>query len=159
MLEQINFFPDFAGSFGYKLIEKRATGALRKLVVGRSSSIRQVSESQFQQKAFYWLLDNEKFSQQNIERVITERCGELCKGRQVLGFQDIIEMNLEPHRGRIKADSGIGKTTKEGINVFFCTPVLWWMQIMVQPLVTPILICCIGNKPDMIATNGLIKSS
>lgn len=125
MVEQINSFPDFAGSFGDKRIENRATEALRKLVVGRSSSIRQVSESRSQQKAFYRLLDNEKFSEQNIERVITERCGELCKGRHVLGFQDTTEMNLEPHRGRIKADSGTGKTTKEGINGFFCTLVLW----------------------------------
>ena len=122
MVEQINSFPDFCGSFGDKRIEKRATEVLRKLVKGRSSSIRQVSESRSQQKAFYRLFENEKFSEQNIAQSITDRCGKLCKGRHVLCFQDTSEMNLEPHQGRLKEHSGTGKTTKEGIMGFFLHP-------------------------------------
>lgn len=119
MVELINSFPDFTGSFGDKRIDKRANEALRKLVLGRSSSIRQVSENRSQQKAFYRLLENEKFSEHNIEQSIVKRCGELCEGRHVLCIQDTSEFNLESHRGRIKQDSGTGKTTKEGVSGFF----------------------------------------
>jgi Transposase DDE domain/Transposase DNA-binding len=122
MVERINSFPDFTGLFGDKRIDKRAQEALNKLVLGRSSSIRQVSESRSQQKAFYRLLDNEKFSEDNIEQGIINRCRELCFGRHVLCIQDTSEMNLEAHRGRIKQGSGIGKTTKEGILGFFLHP-------------------------------------
>jgi hypothetical protein len=119
MVELINSFPGFSGSFGDKRIDKRANEALNKLLTGRSSSIRQVSERWSQQKAFYRLLENEKFSEENIERSIVKRCGQLCQGRHVLCIQDTSEINLESHRGRIKKDSGVGKTTKDGILGFF----------------------------------------
>lgn len=122
MAERINSFPDFSGSFGDKRIDKRAKEALSKLVSGRSSSIRQISENRSGQKAFYRLLENEKFSEQNIEQSIVNRCSELCENRHVLCIQDTSEVNLEMHRGRIKRDSGVGKTTKESILGFFLHP-------------------------------------
>src|SRR5450432_487457 len=122
MVERINSFPDFSGSFGDKRIEKRVGEALNKLVLGRSSSIRQISDSRSQQKAFYPLLENEKFSEDNLEQSIVCRCSELCPGRHVLCIRDKSEINLEMHRGRIKQGSGAGKTTKEGVLGFFLHP-------------------------------------
>lgn len=115
MVELINSFPDFKGSFGDKRIEKRAAQALQKLTTGRSSSLRQVTESDAEQKSFYRLFNNESFSEQGIEQSIVKRCGQLCKDRHVLCIQDTTEFNLSGQRGRIKAESGLGKTTKEGI--------------------------------------------
>jgi len=103
MVELINSFPDFSGSFGDKRIDKRAQDALNKITLGRSSSIRKVSKSHAEQKAFYRLSDNKKFNEESIR-------------------QDTSEVNLEGNRGRIQQDSGAGKTTKEGILGFFLHP-------------------------------------
>lgn len=115
MVELINSFPDFNGSFGDKRIEKHAAQALQKLTSGRSSSLRQVTESDAEQKSFYRLFSNESFNEQGIEKSIVKRCSEVCKGRHVLCIQDTTEFNLSRQRGRIKAKSGLGKTTKDGI--------------------------------------------
>jgi hypothetical protein len=115
MVELINSFPDFRGSFGDKRIEKRATQALHKLTRGRNSSIRNVTESDAEQKSFYRLFNNEKFNEKAIEQSIVKRCGQLCKDRHVLCIQDTTEFNLSGQKGRVKAASGLGKTTKEGI--------------------------------------------
>lgn len=115
MVELINSFPDFNGSFGDKRIEKRAAQALQKLTTGRSSSLRQVTESDAEQKSFYRLFNNISFSEQGIEQSIVKRCSELCKDRHVLCIQDTTEFNLTRQRGRIKAKSGLGKTAKDDI--------------------------------------------
>jgi hypothetical protein len=123
-MESIKLQADFSGSFGDKRIEDRASAMLSKLTTGRSSSIHRISGSAAERKAFYRLLDNERFSEENIEKSIVKRCGELCGGRHVLCIQDSSEINLESHRGRIKAGSGVGRTTKEGILGFFLHPCL-----------------------------------
>ena len=115
MVELINSFPDFNGSFGDKRIDKRAAQALQKLTTGRSSSLRQVTESEAEQKSFYRLFNNESFSEQGIEQSIVKRCGQLCKDRHVLCIQDTTEFNLSGQRGRVKANSGLGKTAKNDV--------------------------------------------
>lgn len=115
MVELINSFPDFRGSFGDKRIERKATQALQKLTSERSSSLRQVTKSDAEQKSFYRLFNNESFDELSIEQSIVKRCGELCKGRHVLCIQDTTEFNLSSHQGRLKQESGLGKTTKEGV--------------------------------------------
>ena len=115
MVELINSFPDFTGSFGDKRIERKATQALQKLTSGRTSSLRQVTESDAEQKSFYRLFNNESFSEKAIEESIVKRCIQLCSNRHLLCIQDTTEFNLSSHQGRIKKESGLGKTTKEGI--------------------------------------------
>lgn len=115
MVELINSFPDFKGSFGDKRIERKVGHVLQKLTLGRSSSVRQITQSDCEQKSFYRLFNNERFSEQSLEQSIVEKCGQLCKGRDVLCIQDTTEFNLSGHRGRVKPGSGLGKTTKEGI--------------------------------------------
>jgi Transposase DDE domain len=122
MVERINSIPDFSESFGDSRIGLRAAQMVSKLVTGRNVSVHRISESQAQRKAFYRLLENKNFSEEGIEQSIVKRCGALCKGRHVLCIQDTTEMNLESHRGRLKIDSGVGRTTKEGILGFFLHP-------------------------------------
>ncbi len=115
MIELINSFPDFNGSFGDKRIDRRAPQALNKLTRRRSSSLRQVTENEGEQKSFYRLFNNESFSEEAIEQSIVNRCGELCKDRHLLCIQDTTEFNLSGHKGRVKAQTGLGKTTKEDV--------------------------------------------
>ncbi len=115
MVELINSFPDFNGSFGDKRIEKRAALALQKLTIGRTSSLRQVTQNEAEQKSFYRLFNNESFSEQGIEQSIVRRCGQLCVGRHVLCIQDTTEFNLSSQRGRIKVKSGLGRTAKDDV--------------------------------------------
>jgi len=115
MVELINSFPDFSGMFGDKRIEKRATQALQKLTMGRNSSLRQITQSNAEQKSFYRLFNNESFSEEKIEQSIVQRCGELCKGRHVLCIQDTTEFNLSSQQRRIKPQSGLGKTSKNDV--------------------------------------------
>jgi hypothetical protein len=115
MTEAIDSFPDFSGAFGDKRIESRATKALNKLTLGRTSSIRSITESAAEQRSFYRLFNNESFTEQSIEKSIVSRCGELCKGRHVLAIQDTVEYNLNNSRGRIKVNSGLGSTGQKDI--------------------------------------------
>lgn len=119
MAELVNSFPDFKDSFGDKRIEKRAEWALNKLTLGRSSSIRQITKTEAEQKSFYRLLENESFSEELLESSIVKRCGELAAGRHLLCIQDTTEFNLSGQVNRIKKGSGIGTTSKKEITGFF----------------------------------------
>jgi transposase-like protein/DDE family transposase len=115
MSEPINSNPDFKGAFGDKRIEKRAIQVLNKLTMGRTSSLRQITEDDSEQRSFYRLFNNESFSEKGIIDSIVNRCGSLCANRHVLCIQDTTEFNFSGQQGRIKAKSGLGTTTKEGI--------------------------------------------
>ena len=83
MVEMINSNPNFKGAFGDKRIEKRATQVLGKLIIGRNSSLRQITEDESEQRSFYRLFNNESFSEAGIEKSITGRCQALCRGRHL----------------------------------------------------------------------------
>lgn len=115
MVELINSFPDFTGVFGDRRIDKRADQVLKTLTQGRSSSIRQVTSNEAEQKSFYRLFNNESFSEEKIKASIVNRCGSICSGRHLLCIQDTTEFNLSGQAGRVKAQTGLGKTNKDGI--------------------------------------------
>ena len=115
MTELINSYPDFSGSFGDKRIDKRAGEVLSSLTTGRTSSLRQVTKSDAEQKSFYRLFNNESFTEEGIKKSIVSRCGELCSGRHVLCIQDTTEFNLTKQRRRIQPDSGLGRTGKDDV--------------------------------------------
>jgi hypothetical protein len=115
MVEPINSNPDFEGVFGDKRIGKRATQVLRKLTTGRSSSLREITEDESEQRSFYRLFNNESFSESGIVKSITDRCKDLSLGRHLLCIQDTTEFNFSPKRGRIKPKSGLGTTSREDI--------------------------------------------
>lgn len=111
----INSNPDFSGAFGDKRIEKRAADALRKLTSGRNSSLRQITESDAEQKSFYRLFNNDSFSETAIEKSIVGRCRTLSSGRHLLCIQDTTEFNFSSKQGRIKPKSGLGTTSRDDI--------------------------------------------
>ena len=111
----VNSNPDFVGAFGDKRIERRAAEALRKLITGRNSSLRQITESEAEQKSFYRLFNNDNFSESAIEKSIVERCQTLSSGRHLLCIQDTTEFNFSSKQGRIKPQSGMGTTSREDI--------------------------------------------
>jgi hypothetical protein len=115
MDEPINSNPDFKGAFGDKRIEKRAAAALRKLTTGRNSSLRQITESDAEQKSFYRLFNNDSFSETAIEKRIVDRCRALSSGRHLLCIQDTTEFNFSSKQGRIKPKSGLGTTSRDDI--------------------------------------------
>ena len=116
-MELINSFPDFDGAFGDRRIDKKAASALQKLMIGRNSSIRQITQTEAEQRSIYRLLDNEAFSEKAIASKIMERCGSLCAGRHVLCIQDTSEFNLSGSK-RLKPDTGLGDISKTGVRGF-----------------------------------------
>ncbi len=112
MGEIINSYPDFTGSFGDKRIAKRAGELLRSLTTGRTSSLRQITRADAEQKSFYRLFNNESFTEKGIEACIVGRCAQLCKARHVLCIQDTTDFNFASHRGRIATGTGLGRTYK-----------------------------------------------
>lgn len=57
---------------------------LQKLTTGRSSSLRQITQNETEQKKFYQLFNNESFTQEAIEQNIIKRCSDCSKGRHLL---------------------------------------------------------------------------
>ncbi|WP_183583950.1 IS4 family transposase, partial [Mucilaginibacter lappiensis] len=115
MDELVNSNPDFAGSFGDKRIGKRARQVLRKLTIGRSSSLREITEDESEQRSFYRLFNNESFSESGIIKSITDRCSALSTGRHLLCIQDSTEFNFSSKQGRVKPESGLGTTSRDDI--------------------------------------------
>lgn len=118
MNKPINSNPDFKGVFGDKRIDRRAAEVLSKLTLGRSSSLRQISKDDSEQRSFYRLFNNDSFSESGIVSSIISRSAELCKDRHLLCIQDTTEFNLSTHQGRIKAQSGLGTTSRDDIMGF-----------------------------------------
>ncbi|MEJ7830891.1 MAG: IS4 family transposase [Segetibacter sp.] len=115
MVELLKSFPDFIEAFGDKRIDRRARQVLQTLTQGRNSSIRQITSSDAEQKSFYRLFNNESFSEEKINESIVNCCGKICSGRHLLCIQDSTEFNLSGQAGRVKDNTGLGKTTKDGI--------------------------------------------
>ena len=114
-MELLNANPKFSGKFGDKRIDRKAEQLLSRLIIGRNSSIRQLTESEAEQRSFYRLLNNESFSEQALEQSIIERCGELSANRHLLCIQDTVEFNLNSKRNRIQANSGLGSISKSEV--------------------------------------------
>lgn len=66
---------------------------LQNLTLARTSSLRQVTQNDSEQKSFYRLFNNENFTEQGIISSIVDRCSRLCTGRHVLCVQDTTEFN------------------------------------------------------------------
>ena len=104
--------PNYTGHLGDLRLEHRGNELCQKLVKHPSSSIRQVSSTIAEQKAYYRFLNNEKVEEQDLVNEITSRMSRLAKGRHLLCIQDTCEVNLSKHRGRLKPNSGLGRSDK-----------------------------------------------
>ncbi len=108
------FIPDYSGWLCDKRLEKRAAALFRKLSLSPSSSIQQLSSSRAEQKANYRLLNNERVKETQLIAEAYSRLKPLVKGRHVLCLQDTCEINLGSHKGRLKPDTGLGRSDKPG---------------------------------------------
>ena len=73
-------------------------------------SIRQISNDNASQRAWYRFLRNTNTTEAEITKQITDQCAYATKGRVVLSIQDTTEINLYSHKNRISHDEAIGKT-------------------------------------------------
>jgi Transposase DNA-binding len=115
MTENINpiaFFPNYTGYLNDIRLERRGQELWKKLSQHPCSSIRQLAKTQSEQKAYYRFLNNERIEEEQLISEATLRMGQLAKGRQLLCVQDTCEVNLSGHKGRLKPNSGLGRSDK-----------------------------------------------
>lgn len=108
MIEKINSIPDFTSAFNDPRIDKRATEFVKKFVSSRKSTISKISSKFSEQKAYYRLLENTKFSEALIIERTVSKCNCNSKKRHVLALNDTVDFNLDSHKGRIDIANGFG---------------------------------------------------
>ena len=111
-IDPIGFFPDYAGCFNDLRLERRAKELWRKLSLHPSSTIRKLSKSTAEQKAYYRFLNNEKIEEEQLIREATTRMSKLAKGLHLLCVEDTSEINLSNNKSRLKPNSGLGRSDK-----------------------------------------------
>lgn len=111
-INPVAFFPDYTGHLSDLRLERRGQELWRKLSQHPSSSIRQLTKTRVEQKAYYRFLNNERIEEEQLINEATLRMGQLAKGRQLLCVQDTCEVNLSGHKGRLKPNSGLGRSDK-----------------------------------------------
>ena len=120
-------------AFGDKRRGQRIGELLRAMREHLTLSIRQLSFSRAQQKAFYGVLDQAKVTQNALIAMVTGRCAGLVCDRQLLVISDTSEINLQKHRGRLKPDEEtlgvVGNNSDLGFFVHpsLCIPAWFWM--------------------------------
>src|SRR5215218_9831951 len=94
----------FAGCFSDERLHKRCSLIVRDLFSKGVHSIRQLSSSSSDAKAFYRFLQNGRTEEQILISDMAERCAASCKGKTVLCIQDSSEINIYNHKNRLKKD-------------------------------------------------------
>ena len=115
MNENINpiaFFPDYTGYLNDTRLERRGQELWSKLSQHPCSSIRQLAKTPSEQKAYYRFLNNERIEEGQLISEATLRMSQLAKSRHLLCVQDTCEVNLSGHKGRLKPNSGLGRSDK-----------------------------------------------
>lgn len=111
-INPVAFSPDYTGHLGDLRLERRGKELWQKLSQHPCSSIRQLAKTRAEQKAYYRFLNNEKIEEQELINEVSFRMGQLAKGRHLLCVQDTCEINLSEHKGRLKPNSGLGRSDK-----------------------------------------------
>ena len=106
------FFPDYSGYFGDKRLVVRAKSLFNSLSITPSSSIQGISSTKAEQKAYYRLLHNDKFTEDELVKEAGARLRKFVGGRDLLCIQDSCEINLSSHKGRLKPNTGLGRSDK-----------------------------------------------
>lgn len=104
----MNSLPDFTATFNDKRIDRRSTQFLDNFISSRKSTISKVANNFDEQKAYYRLLENIKFSEDLIKEKTFSKCNNNSKGRHLLAINDTVDFNLESHKGRVDVKNGFG---------------------------------------------------
>jgi len=89
MVEKINSIPDFTSAFNDDRIDRRATEFVRNFISTRKSTISSISNNFPEQKAYYRLLENTKFSEDLMKERTFSKCNINSQGRHILAVNDI----------------------------------------------------------------------
>lgn len=108
MIERINSLPDFGSTFNDSRIDKRADDFIRTFISSRKATISKLSKSSAEQKAYYRLLENTKFSEDLIKERTFSKCNHNSANRHVLAINDTVDFNLDSHKGRVDLENGFG---------------------------------------------------
>jgi hypothetical protein len=104
------YIVDYRGFINDARLVRRGKELWRRLSLTPCSSIRRLSGDPAEQKAYYRFLNNPKVEESALIKEAAGRMGMLCEGRDLLCIQDTCEVNLQSHAGRLKADSGLGRS-------------------------------------------------
>lgn len=115
-MKRISHKPNFTGVFSDKRLDNRADKIASLLINSRNSSIKGITDYESEQKGFYRFLENERVSETQLIKELTDRCSLNVSDRDVLVIEDTSSIGLSNHRNRLKAESGIGVVgNKEGL--------------------------------------------
>ncbi len=89
----------------------------------QSVNIRQMSKNRAEQVGYYRFLENDKVTVSELIQSLSEHCEQQVEGLHVLAVNDTSEINLEAHRGRLKAE-GQGVVGNNRDIGFFLHPTL-----------------------------------
>jgi hypothetical protein len=106
------FIPDFKGTLPDHRLEVRAQKLARQLSQTPCSSIRKLSNNTAEHKANLRFLNNERVEEEALIKESSARVGQLVTDRHVLVVTDTCEVNMSGHKGRLKPDSGLGRSDK-----------------------------------------------
>jgi hypothetical protein len=106
------FIPDYSGTLPDHRLEVRAEKLSRQLSLTPSSSIRKLSNSPAEHKANLRFLNNERVEEEILVKEASNRVRQLVTDRHILVVTDTCEVNMSGHKGRLKPNSGLGRSDK-----------------------------------------------
>jgi hypothetical protein len=112
------FVPDYEGMLPDKRLEKRVVNMISSLSRTPNSSIRKISSTLAEYKAYLRLLDNDRLEEKFLIEELSIRAGKVSNGRHLLVLSDTSEINMSKHKCRLKSGSGLGRSDKS--DTFHC---------------------------------------
>ena len=106
------FIPNYSGTLPDHRLEVRAEKLSRQLSLTPSSSIRKLSNTPAEHKANLRFLNNERVEEESLVKEASDRVRQLVTNRHVLVVTDTCEINMSGHKGRLKPNSGLGRSDK-----------------------------------------------
>lgn len=106
------FIPDYNGKLPDRRLDIRADKLARQLSQNPCSSVRKLSGTPAEHKANLRFLNNEKVEEEVLVKELSGRVGQIVTDRHVLVVTDTCEVNMSNHKGRLKPNSGLGRSDK-----------------------------------------------
>jgi len=113
----LRFIPD-------KRIAERAMKTLKVMVDKGTSVVNKMATDHAEKTAIYRMLDNDRFSHEDMLEASFEKCAENIDTDHVLVIQDTTEFNHQGTKKKLlkKDDPDIGPTSMDHIAGYFCHP-------------------------------------
>ena len=89
-------------------LARRAAWLCQALALHRCVQISKLASDWAEQMAYYRLLDNDRFSPDQIIKALTAHAASLTRSKHAFVIQDTTQFNLERHKRHIEPESGLG---------------------------------------------------